>query len=222
MRARDIVNNIRDRLNNDRDIEPGVNVEEHVNGPEAIPEPIHYFQWYEEDPERLRLEQEKMESEFSGFKCYILNDARVCFAEEISNHEVAIVCPHGFPIEVPESLIISGDALSSKLVSPDGLIDIFGSGDVVWDANSTFVVDIARKVRSMLEMFVKLQDGGSEETTEAAKNEESVVKIREAGPIRGNEEEAEDRGQGAEQAQVQAEEGETPSFRRNDTVESGR
>jgi len=161
MRGRDIFNNIREKLSNPERVETQGDTEETAGQPETPPEAGGYFQWYEDDPDRLCLEQKKMEDAFSGFKCHMLNDARICFTKEIDGHELALICGYNYPKEPPEALLISGEALSSNLVSPDGSIDVFGSGNMVWDANTAFVVDIAKEVRTIIELFLKLQDKDS-------------------------------------------------------------
>ena len=149
MSIRGILDNIRNRLNS--------------SPIETTLELRQYFQWYE-DTERLQLEQEEMQNEFPEFKCYKLSDARVCFTGKMVNCEVAFICGYNYPKEPAETSLISGDVPSSKFISPDGLIDVFGSGDIEWDANTTFVVDIAKKVRSMLELLSSIQqDDYSEE-----------------------------------------------------------
>lgn len=164
MRARDIIGNIRGRLSNQRNVEPRVFPDQENNSTEEYSNPVQttselrqYFQWYEDTPERLQFEQERMQEEFPEFKCCKLNDARICFTGKMIEHEIAFVCGYNYPREPAEALLISGE-LSSKFVSPDGVIDVFGSGDIEWDANTTFIVDIAKQIRTMLGLLSSVKD----------------------------------------------------------------
>jgi hypothetical protein len=135
-----------------------------------------YGQWYEMDRSRLGEECGLLTEASVKFECLRMPDARLSFICHIGKYPVAIICPHNYPLAPPEAIHV-GESAPSGVSDKDGKINLFADRDFTWSADR-FVLDVVRKVESVLLVEQGLPDEGDDEPSAASRVE--VVSVRES------------------------------------------
>lgn len=109
---------------------------------------IKYQQWHENDPERMQEELDLLQQQGIRFECRKMADGRISFLINLGEEQMALICPHLFPIEPIIAMRMNGQIIPS-IAADDGKIDLFAHEGFEWTPE-THVSDVVARIKTLL------------------------------------------------------------------------
>ena len=126
-------------------------------------------QWYDSNPDLFNSEKESLEANGFTADCTTLPDARVCFTAIIAGKTTALICGYLHPLE-PVTVQMLEDIDAPGVADEMGKVDLFAHDGFRWSVEVR-LGDVAQRVATLLSVAGSKPAGASNESTNAADQE---------------------------------------------------